>query len=179
MPSSISGSVTPNHYHTGNFGVFIGSPFEELNQYVLSATSSQFDITIRELYHNNNPVKYPGNVNRKTSLNIEFILDEYLRSFKLLWDWFEILKDTNSPEAHPLDMSRADIKISMYDSTKTKTVGEFVFGNAWPTTIPSIVFTYENRSSRAEALSIAFESDYLDFNQDIPYYETESRYAPN
>lgn len=173
----MSGSITPNHYHTGNFGVFIGAPFEELNQYVLSATTSQFDISVRDLYHNNNPVKYPGNINRKTSLNIEFILDEHLRSLRLLWDWFEILKDTNSPEASPIAASRADIKLAMYDSTKTKTVGEFVFGNAWPITIPSIVFTYENRSTRAEALSISFESDYLEFNQEIPYHEIDPRYS--
>lgn len=170
-------NVTPNAYQTSLFDVVIGSPYDKLNQYVLSATSPSFELSTRELYTNNSPVPYPGNINRKTVLTIEFILDEFLHSYRLLWDWFDTLKDTNSPEADAIN-ARADISVIMTDSTKTRTVGEFLYANAWPTNLPSIVLTYENRGTSAEVLSISFECDYIEFIQNIPYFETESHYAP-
>jgi hypothetical protein len=173
MASSISGNVTPNPYNVANFSVYIGAPFEDLNQFVLSATIPSLNVNNWDVPLNNNPAPYPGNVVKKTDLFIEFMIDENWKSYKYLFDWFERLKDTNSPNADPLFDSRADIKISAYDSTRNKEIGEFSFENCFPVSLPSIVFTHDNRSTRAEVMSIPFKADVMDFNTSSV---TEDRY---
>lgn len=170
--------LNANISHASNFSAVIGDPWAALNPYIRSVTTAALNINTITIPHggNPNPMNYPTNKVHMSDFFIEFMLDEKFESFSLLWQWFELTKDTSDSRGDAFKTNRADIHVPIFTSTQCTEVACFIYKDAFPKTLPSIVWTHDDNTTRATAFSVTFSSAFPDLTyidpDTIPKYRT-------
>lgn len=156
--------INANFTHASSFSAVIGDPWSELNPYIRSVTTSSLSINTNNvpLGGNPNPLPYPSNKVHTTDFFVEFMIDERFQSFALLWQWFERTKDTIEVFGDSFKENRADIYVPIFESSQCVEIACFKYKDAFPKTLPSIVWTHDDNTNRATAFSVTFASAFPD-----------------
>lgn len=170
--------VDANITQASNFSAMIGDPWHELTPYIRSITTASLSINTTALPWggNANPMPYPKNKVFTSDFFIEFLLDERFQSFGLLWQWFERTKDTIDPFGDSFRNNRADIVVPIFESTQCSEIACFKYKDAFPKTLPSLVWSHDDNTARATAFSVTFAAAYPDLEfidpDALPKYRT-------
>ena len=153
----------PNHFQPSKFVVIFGSPYDELNQYVLNCTIPELDLGSTYVFPaNNSRIPYAGNEITRSDLAVSFMLDEYFRSYTIIHDWINSIKNITEETADPINYL-TDIRIECLDSTETNAVAKFVCTNSFPSGITGPVLAHEDNTTHATSFTVFFKQQYVTF----------------
>jgi hypothetical protein len=139
----------------GNFKVTIDSnEFANLQFFCTTAEVPSIAQTATQQDFKNENAYFPGDTIEYSELNIEFIVDEDLRNYVEMYNWFKANRDSA--------LKFKDITLSIL-SNKNITNRQVLFNNAFPVSLGQLSFTTQDTAVEYVTCTASFRYNKFEF----------------